>query len=219
MKQYYLYDWNNVRDEVAGDFHFFSSPKTTYGFATQSSVIGTKFWNYFYNDLLKDYKSNELGKLLGLFNIKYIIVHNDLIGSQKTETEKILKILNLQRDLVLIYRIGDYHMYENTEYDPTKDKFYTLPKYFDKMERIESFISEPLHVKLPQEPLDWVTVGNVQSEYTLKLAKETNVETFDRLTFEVYSNKENQAHSLDIILNTNRSAFKFISESNLGRME
>lgn len=216
MKQYYLYEWNKVSDEVAGDFHFVSSPKTTYGFTTQSSVIGTKFWNYFYNDLLNDYRSNQLGELLSLFNIKYVIVHDDLIGIQKTETEKILKILNLQRDLVLRHRIGDYHIYENTEYDPTKDKFYTLPKYLDKMGRIESFIAEPLPVKLPQQQLDWVTVGNVQSEYTLKLTKGTNVENLDTLSFEIYTNKENQDHSLDIILNTNGSAFKFIRNLNSG---
>lgn len=70
IKQYYLDEWNNVSDEVEEDFHFASSTKKTYGFATQSSVIGTIFWNYFYNDPLKDYSSNQLGELLNLFNTK-----------------------------------------------------------------------------------------------------------------------------------------------------
>lgn len=62
-------------------------------------------------------------------------------------------------------------MYENTKYNLAKEKFHTLQEYLEKMGRIESFIAGPVPVKLPQEPLYWVTVGNVQSDYILKLAK------------------------------------------------
>jgi hypothetical protein len=117
---YFYYSWNKAGgDEVAGDFYFSSTPKPTYGFSTQGNLNSTHFWGNLYHVILLKHQTNEIGHLLSLYNVKYVIVHTDLYGYQEIGAENALQDLTLQKDMKLSKQIGPYHIFENIDYGHT----------------------------------------------------------------------------------------------------
>ena len=79
---YYYYNWNKVPADVAGDLYSISSSKSNYALTTGSNINVTQFWRFFYNDIVLKYRSYDIGRLLNLYNVKYLIVHTDLTGDK-----------------------------------------------------------------------------------------------------------------------------------------
>jgi hypothetical protein len=116
-RDYFYYDWNDkVEDDVAGNVYSISSPKPTYGASTGSGSNSTKFMRYIYHDLLLEYRTKEIGNLLSLYNVKYIIVFSGLQGWQDKEAETILRVLSFQKDVKQVSQFGPFHIFENHDY-------------------------------------------------------------------------------------------------------
>jgi hypothetical protein len=116
-RDYFHYDWNDKGDdEVAGNVYSISSPKPTYGASTASGANSTNFMRYIYDELLLGYTTKEIGKLLSLYNVKYIIVFSGLQEPQDIEVETILQVLSSQKDMKQVSQFGPFHIFENNDY-------------------------------------------------------------------------------------------------------
>jgi hypothetical protein len=234
LKSYYYYSWNKVHDEVAGDFYSMSSPKPTYSSSTQSNINGSNFLRYLYYDLLLDYRTRDIGHLLGFYDIKYVIVHTDLKGSQQNEAEKVIQILLHQNDMKLVKQADPYYIFENLDYGIDSEKFFALdPDKYDK-QVMSSLLTNSSIVKeinigtlsnwtrSPNAHMSIINIGNEslvkwdsifdqarrESEIKLNL-NNTNVENFDQLKIDVFPEKNNKVTGLNITLYTNHSEFSF----------
>jgi hypothetical protein len=116
-RDYFYYDWNDKGDdEVTGNVYSISSPKSTYGASTVSGANSTNFMRYIYDELLLGYTTKEIGNLLSLYNVKYIIVFSDLQEPQDIEAETILQVLSSQKDVKQVSQFGSFHIFENHDY-------------------------------------------------------------------------------------------------------
>ena len=97
-----------------------SSPKPTYSLTT-SSGKNSKYWEYFYQKIILDYRSDELGKLLYPYNIEFVIVNIDLLDWQKKEAEKVVSIFSNQKDIKLYKVVGPYYIFKNSAHKNRKE--------------------------------------------------------------------------------------------------
>jgi len=72
----------------------------------------------FLEDVILENKSNQLGKLLGIRNIKYILVGTTFYGTEldRQELSKLLSIFQNQEDLELLENFGGIYVFENKKY-------------------------------------------------------------------------------------------------------
>jgi hypothetical protein len=146
MKGYYFYNWNNAL-EVAGDIYTMSSPVPTYTLST-SAGSAAAMNQFIYNKVIVPGNTQQLGQILQKSNVKYLVVHRDLIGTQQREAERVTKVLSSQKDLAKAYETSNYTVFKVVSSWPA---VYGLSKNdFDKA-TLKS-ISE-----LPEVPLDLKT--------------------------------------------------------------
>ncbi|MEM4680611.1 MAG: hypothetical protein QW038_02340 [Nanopusillaceae archaeon] len=131
LGSYYNYEWNEIREEVAGNFYLVSTPKPTYGHTSVYNE-GSKFWKDLYVKLLSNYEFNELSYFLNLKNIKYIIVFTDLLGWKKAEAKSLMEVLYFQKDIKFVRQVGPYYLFENLKYGNSTRQFSLI--YFDGYE-------------------------------------------------------------------------------------
>jgi hypothetical protein len=61
-------------------------------------------------------KTNQLGKIVSLWNVKYLIIENDMVNpatGQKIKTDDIQTIFNCQEDLQFVKTFGELKFYKN----------------------------------------------------------------------------------------------------------
>ncbi len=124
LRSYLNYDWNKANGDVAGNIYLQSSPKETYDVSSTQSNRAINFLRYLYSNMFLNQTTNQMGQILKIYGIKYVIVFSDLVGSQKVEADKIVNIMNAQRDMHLINQFGPYSVYINTVLDSENTKFY-----------------------------------------------------------------------------------------------
>lgn len=232
-RQYQFYEWNKITGEVSSDVYVVSSPKPTiYSLSTLSS--GAQFWNYLYSDILLKFKTDQIGRFLSLYGIKYIVVHKDLVGWQEAETNRVLNILSFQKDIELKHELAEYSIFLNKEYDNT----HTINAYALPIENLEQFIAPPqlesnsLSLEISniddwravtsnnristeslaesnEELIRWdTTFVESQDRYEIRLnVDHLNVESFDKLSVDFLPTLDNSY--LSVILYTSKSNFVF----------
>lgn len=133
MRTYLNYDWNNVSDEVASNTYLKSSPKATYDVSSsEASRDSTMFLreNVYPNIFLRP-KTDQIGQILNVYHVKYVIVFTDLVGRQQAEAERIVSVMDRQQDMYLVNQFGPYYLYRNSVFDSDDDssQFYasTMP--------------------------------------------------------------------------------------------
>jgi hypothetical protein len=125
---YLYYDWNKVNDVVAGNTYLQSSPKATYGLGTIQSNRTTDFLRYLYSNILLENRTNQIGQILNIYGVKYVIVFTDLLGNQKVQAEKIVRIMDAQQDMNFVNQFGPYYVYRNAVLDSDNaGQFYASP--------------------------------------------------------------------------------------------
>jgi hypothetical protein len=234
LRQYHLYDWSKIPGEVAADVYSASSPKPTYGLSTQSGANNTRLLQYIYNDLLLEYRTDEIGRFLNLYEIKYLIVHTDLIGSHLHHAERILQILAHQKDLKLVKQVGPYHIFENLHYGGDSKKFFTHPQ--DNQKELTSLpllnnITKNIAIKdlyrwdqsensylslrkTSNETLvKWESTFNyneTESGVKINLNNTTDIEAFDNFKIKAFPESNGSGQRLEVVLYTNSSKFSFL---------
>ena len=125
---YLNYDWNKANDVVAGNIYLQSSPKATYGLGTTQSNRTIDFLKYLYSNILLENRTNQIGQILNIYGVKYVIVFTDLLGNQKVEAEKIVRIMDAQQDMDFVNQFGPYYVYRNAVLDSDiAGQFYASP--------------------------------------------------------------------------------------------
>lgn len=234
FRQYFTYDWNRIDRTVAWNFYHESSPKPSIGVDSESNRNVSKFWQYIYSEILLDYRSNDLGKFLNLYGIKYIIVHDDLSGAQGKEAKRLLQILSFQKDFVLEKHVGPYYLFKNLEYDPKSSMFVTIstdsnnqssrilsPSPSSKVNNININVSKwNLSDSSALSEIDlnnsdvlfWKSKLNTSefgsSEITLPI-QNMNIRNFEKLEMNIYPFVNNTGRSLSVVLYTNTSDLTF----------
>lgn len=119
LRTYLNYDWNKINDEVASNPYAKYSPKATYDVSSsEASRDSTMFLREnLYPDIFLKPRTNQIGQLLNTYDIKYVIVFTDLVGRQQAEAERIIRIMDVQRDMYLVNQFGPYYVYRNSVFD------------------------------------------------------------------------------------------------------
>lgn len=238
FRQYFNYDWNRIDDDVAGNFYVTSSQKPTIGISTQSSRNVLEFWQYIYREILLDYRSNELGKFLNLYGIKYLVVHDDLFGAQEREAKRILQILSSQKDIEPQKHIGPYYIFKNLEYDPRSDNFFAM-----SADDYSKYLSWPLvpsnsshNISIDDIPkwdlpssnvlsrtningtnlLLWKPVlpNNVTKDSEIKIhLPDANIRNFEKMKLDIFPAVNNSGDSLYAIIYSNTSKLTFARQN------
>ena len=234
FRQYFNYDWNRVHESVAGNFYVKSTLKPTIGLGTESNRDVSEFWRYIYREILLDYRSNELGKFLNLYGIKYLVVHDDLSGAQEREAKRILLILSYQKDIELQKQIGPYYIFKNLEYDSRSGKFFAMSaneysEYinssivppsrnininiydFPKWELSESNVLSRVNVN-STDLLSWKPSlsDSVSRDSEIKInLQNANIRNFDKMKLDIFPNINNSGSSLSAIIYSNNSKLTF----------
>ncbi len=68
--------------------------------------------------LLVNGETTHSGKLLQLFNIKYVVVRADIITESEIDVSNIMDRLSSQKDIHLVQNFGNLIIYENQAYNP-----------------------------------------------------------------------------------------------------
>jgi hypothetical protein len=231
FKEYYRYDWNRVQQDVAGNFYHESSPKPSIGLETESNHIVSEYWKYIYDKIIINYGSNELGKILNLLGVKYLVVHDDLMEEQEKETSTLLRILSVQKDIELEKHTGPYYLYKNSRYVSNNHVFIsnTAESMVEYLKHLQLLPSNSTHNVDIHNPSEWNTsnlnslseikVNNTSlllwkskqvnstlngSEISFKLPN-TNTRYFDRLNLLIYPFANNTANNLTIMAYSNAS--------------
>jgi len=229
LRQYQNYDWNRVNNEVAGDVYSVSSPVPTYSLTTTSSTF--RFWNQLYSNVLLDYRTNNIGKILSTYDVKYVVVHKDLLGWQENEAERVINVLNLQQDLTLTKKVGEYYIYLNLNYKGDSSfSAYSVQDY-EQFETATSLEPEKSIVDI-FDLADWnsgpnneVSIVNFEESPTIKLDMQlsesqarsevrmslnnADFEKYDKLSVQILPEGPGDPKILGIILYTNTSNFQF----------
>jgi hypothetical protein len=121
LRQYLYYDWNKANDEVAGNIYVQSSPKATYHISSAQDALAVDFLRYLRSDIFSQYRTDQIGQILNLYDIRYVIVNTDLLGRQKVEAERIVSIMDAQQDMYLVNQFGPYYIYRNAALDSDTD--------------------------------------------------------------------------------------------------
>jgi hypothetical protein len=116
LRTYLNYDWNKANDTVAGNTYLQSSPKATYDASSTQAGRGNNFLEDLYLNVL-NYRTDQIGQILNIYGIKYVIVFTDLDGRQEAEAEIILRRINAQQDMYLVNQYGPYYVYRNAVFD------------------------------------------------------------------------------------------------------
>jgi hypothetical protein len=114
---YLNYDWNKANETVAGNTYLQSSPKATYDPSSTQASRGNNFLRDLYSDVFLNYRTDQIGQILNMYGIKYVIVFTDLDGRQEAEAEIILRRINAQQDMYLVNQYGPYYVYRNAVFD------------------------------------------------------------------------------------------------------
>jgi hypothetical protein len=119
LRAYLNYDWNKANDEIAGNIYMTSSPKATYDVrSSEASRDATNFlWENLYRYIFLRPRTDQIGQILNVYDIKYVIVFTDLVGNQQVEAERIVRIMNAQEDMHLVNQFGPYYVYRNSVFD------------------------------------------------------------------------------------------------------
>jgi hypothetical protein len=228
LRQYQYYDWNNVDNDVAGDLYSASSPVPTYALTTTSNNL--QFWNYFYTSVILDYRSEYVGKMLSVYEVKYVIVHTDLLQWQKGEAEKVLTVLGYQKDMALTQSFGQYHVFLNLDYvedshlfsvshadnyQPSKAlPLLATPNYSLEIGNATRWTNLS-NSQLSEDPvvgaLKWdVTFLATQERYEVRLPIDNaNFEDYDKLAINVMPVGDSEPEFFAVALYTNSSNFLF----------
>jgi hypothetical protein len=231
LRQYQYYDWNIVDAEVSGDLYPASSPVPTYTFTTTSNHF--EFWNYIYSYMLLDFRTNRLGEIFATYNVKYVVVHTDLLGWQHNEAERIINILGLQQDLTRIASFGDYHVFLNlsfTNREVNGVTLYTISEFNQYNEIIQSRTQNLTYSLLSgggwasgqnsrisietitqEQLLRWnVDFSESQERYETRLSlPNLNLENYDKMIIDVLPSGTGQPRIFGVVLYTDDSAFQF----------
>src|SRR5215208_1601064 len=105
LRTYLVYDWNKVNDEVAGNTYVESSSKATYGSISSQASRDSNFLRDLHSNIFFRYKTNQIGQILNIYGIKYVIVFTDLVGFQKAEAERVVRIMSAQLDMNFVKQI------------------------------------------------------------------------------------------------------------------
>jgi len=98
---------------LIGYFEVFSSSRPTMG----SLNPDTKYYrNYVYYKLLSERKSRDIAKYFNFLNTRYILFHDDIIGSTEEETQDVIFNLNKQRNLKSVGQGGFISIFEVSKY-------------------------------------------------------------------------------------------------------
>jgi hypothetical protein len=119
LRSYLNYDWNKANDDIAGNIYVKSSSKATYDVSSsEASRDSANFLrgNLYPNILLRP-RIDQIGQILNIYDIKYLIVFTDLVGNQQAEAERILRTMNAQQDMHLVGQFGPYYVYRNSVFD------------------------------------------------------------------------------------------------------
>ena len=194
-----------------------------------------EFWQYIYREILLDYRSNELGKFLNLYGIKYLVVHDDLFGAQEIEAKRILQILSFQRDIQWQKHIGPYYIFKNLGYDPRSDKFFAV-----SADDYSKYLSSPLvpsnsshNIDIydfpkwnlsPSNILSGINVNStdlllwrpildnsklwLNGEIKIDL-QNVNIRNFDKMKLDIFPAINNSGSSLSTIIYSNTSKLTF----------
>ncbi len=118
LRSYLFFDWNTANDEVAANTYVQSSPKPTYDIGnTQGSRDARFLREDLYSNALLENKIRQLGQILNVYGIKYVIVFTDLEGGQEAHAERVLRRMNEQQDMYLVNQYGPYYVYRNAVFD------------------------------------------------------------------------------------------------------
>ena len=243
FRQYSNYDWNNVEEAVAWNFYHESSPKPSIGVDSETNRNVSELWQYIYSEIILDYRSNELGKLLNLYGIKYLIVHDDLSGRQEKEARNLLRILSLQKDLEIQNQMGPYHVFKNLKYDPKSSKFIALSLQSERedlslLPPISSNSTNVLNIKniskwnfsnssilsevktKNNEGLLWkskLNTSDQSSEIKFEL-QNANIRNFENLKLTIHPFLNNTGDSISVIIYSNTSKLTFdLDDLSLGK--
>jgi hypothetical protein len=114
LRSYLVYDWNKANEEVAGNAYLQSSPKATYDSASSQASRDSNFLTDLSSNIFFKYKTNQIGQILSIYGIKYVIVFTDLGGFPKVEAERIVRIMALQQDMNFVNQFGPYYVFRNS---------------------------------------------------------------------------------------------------------
>jgi hypothetical protein len=114
LRSYLVYDWNKANEEVAGNAYLQSSPKATYDSASSQASRDSNFLTDLSSNIFFRYKTNQIGQILSIYGIKYVIVFTDLVGFPKVEAERILRVMALQQDMNFVNQFGPYYVFRNS---------------------------------------------------------------------------------------------------------
>ena len=219
--------------DVAGDLYSISSSKSNYALTTGSNINVTQFWQFFYNDIVLKYKSYDIGRLLNLYNVKYLIVHTDLTGGKQREAVEIIKFLSLQKDISILKQIGPYFIFKNLDYNNSMHPFFS-PSSDSYAKFLASRLSNSTvsYLNIPNMS-DWSTLkgnnnlsirkindesamiwntsinsGQGEAGIVIKL-KNKNIENFDRMKVDLFVGKNNSGRQISVVLYTNTSQYYF----------
>jgi hypothetical protein len=122
LRTYLTYDWNKADDEVAGNIYVHSSPKPTYdSISSQASIDSEFLWDLYLNIFLR-LKAINIGQILNIYSIKYVIVFTDLVGRQQVEAERIRSVMDRQNDMDFVNQFGPYFIFRNSVFDSDNDE-------------------------------------------------------------------------------------------------
>lgn len=119
LRTYLNYDWNKINDEVASNTYVKSSSKATYGVSSsEASRDSTNFLReVLYPNIFLRPRTDQIGQILDIYDIKYVIVFTDLVGRQQVEAERIVRVMDAQQDMYLVNQFGPYYVYRNSVFD------------------------------------------------------------------------------------------------------
>jgi len=224
MFDYFFYGWSNV-PSVTGDILGVVSPKSTYA-KTSSAGLKLKMLRFIYSKLFLTNKTSELGSILNLLNIKYIIVHDDLVKSQASVAPKLIAVMSRQEDFSLVAAYGEkYYLFKNNYYSGRDNFIYSLKQgdlykdtafmelYAHELNNWSNFsfeYSANSNISTTS-PLSFTfDLNNKINNYYIKW--KYNIEylnSYDKLKIFITPNENNTGSEMQIVLNTSAGNFAF----------